>query len=77
MLEQVLGTLNDISLVAETIDESILLLQQLGVLEDAEDLSEKGNWLLVELLRVTDVGRDDLLEGQRLVTLGQTSTELL
>ena len=77
MLEQVLGTLNDISLVAETIDESILLLQQLGVLEDAEDLSEKGNWLLVELLRVTDVGRDDLLEGQRLVSFGQWSKELL
>lgn len=58
------GALDDIRLIAEAVDEHILLVQQLGVLEDTEDLAEEGDGLLVQLLGVADVGRDDLGKGE-------------
>lgn len=63
ILEEPLGALNDISLVAEVVDEDVLMLEKQRVLEETEDLAEKGDGLLVKLLGVADVGRDDLAEG--------------
>ena len=42
--------------------QGLLVVEQHGVLEKTGDLSEKGNRLLVELLRVANVGRNDLVE---------------
>jgi hypothetical protein len=54
------------------------MLQQLRVLHQTEHLAEEGNGLLVELLRVADVGCDDSVEGQVLaLAFGQSSLELL
>ena len=64
MVEEGLGAGDDVALVAEGAQQHVLVLQQLGVLEDAEDLAEEGEGLLVELLGVADVGADDLVEGQ-------------
>ena len=64
LAQEPLGALNDIGLVAEVLDESLLALEELGVLEDTGDLAEEGQGLLVELLRVSDVGRDDMLKGE-------------
>lgn len=77
MLEEPLGALNDISLVAEVVDEDILLLKKQRVLEETEDLTEEGDGLLVELLGVADVGRDDLVEGKAGGSTEQAGTELL
>lgn len=77
LLEQPLGALNDVGLVAEAVDQDILILEQLRVLEQAADLAEEGDGLLVELLRVADVCRDDLLEGEAVVALAQARAELL
>ena len=77
MLEQRLCAGNDVGLVAQAVDEDILLLEKLGVLQQAEDLAEEGDGLLVELLRVANVGVDDLAERQRGVAVGQCSLVLL
>lgn len=77
MLEQPLGALHDVGLVSQVIDEDILLLEKLGILEQAEDLAEEGNGLLVELLGVPDVGVDDLGKGQAGVALGEGGLVLL
>jgi hypothetical protein len=78
VLEQGPGALNDILLVAQALLQNVLVLQQLRVLHQTEDLAEEGDGLLVELLRVADVGCDDSVEGQVLaLALGQSSLELL
>lgn len=77
MLEEPLGALNNISLVAEVVDEDILLLEEKRVLEETEDLAEEGDGLLVKLLGVADVGRDDLVEGEVGGSTEQAGTELL
>lgn len=59
------------------LEQGALLLQQLGVLDQAQDLAEEGEGLLVELLGVADVGGDDLGEGQVLVAVGKLAAELL
>lgn len=64
ILQQPPGPLNDIGLVSQVVDEHVLLLQELGVLEETGYLAEEGKGLLVELLGVADVGGDDLVEGQ-------------
>lgn len=74
-LEQELGALNDVGLVAQRVDEGLLVVEQARVLEDAEDLAEKGNGLLVELLGVANVGIDDLVKRQRLVALVEAGAE--
>lgn len=58
-------------------DEDVLLLEQLGVLDQTQDLAEEGDGLLVELLGVADVGGDDLVEGQVLVAPGELGSVLL
>lgn len=75
--EQLLCALNDVGLVAEAVDQDILLLEEQWVLENGENLAEKGEGLLVELLGVANVGTDDLVKRQRLVALGEEGTELL
>lgn len=75
--EQLLGAGNDIGLVAEAIDEDVLLLEQQRILENGEDLAEKGEGLLVELLGVANVGADDVVKRQRLVALGEAGAVLL
>lgn len=77
LLEQPPGTLDDIGLVAEAVDQDILLLEQIGVLEQTEHLAEKGDGLLVQLLGVANVGRDNLVKGQAGVALVQARTQLL
>lgn len=77
MGEERLGALNDVGLVAQAVDQDVLLFEEQGVLEDGEDLAEKGEGLLVELLGVANVGADDLVKGQRLVALGEAGAELL
>lgn len=77
-LEEPLCTLNHVGLVAEVVDQDIFLLEKLGVLQQTGDLSEEGDGLLVQLLGVADVGRDDLVEGQvTALALVQRSAELL
>lgn len=58
------------------IDQDILLLEQLGVLDQRQDLAKEGDGLLVELLGIADICRDDMVEGQISVTLGQLGPEL-
>lgn len=54
------------------------MFQKLRMLYNTENLAEEGDGLLIELLRVSDVGRDDLLERQiRTGTLGELSPVLL
>jgi len=78
ILEQGPGTLNDILLVAQALLQYVFVLQQLRVLHQTEHLAEEGDGLLVELLRVADVGGDDIVEGQVLaLALGQSSLVLL
>jgi hypothetical protein len=62
--KQLLGPLQHVRLIAQVVYQHIALLEQRRVLEEAKDLAEEGDGLLVELLGVADVGRDDLLEGQ-------------
>ena len=70
-----LGTLDNIGLVSEAVDEDILVLEKSGVLEETEDLSEEGDGLLVELLGVANVGRDDLRKGKAFgLALGDLSS---
>lgn len=77
LLEQPLGTFDDVGLVAKVVDQDILLLEQVGVLEQTEHLAEEGDGLLVQLLGVANVGRDDLVKGQAGVALVQARTKLL
>lgn len=77
LLEQPLGTLNDVGLVAKAVDQDILLLEQIGVLKQTEHLAEEGDGLLVQLLGVANVGGDNLVEGQAGVALVQAGTQLL
>lgn len=72
--------MHNIRLITQTVDKHILLLQKLGVLQQAQNLTEESNGLLVELLRVANVGRDDLVERQVLggiAALGQRRSVLL
>ncbi len=77
VLEEPLCPLDHVGLVAELVEEHILMLQQLRVLDEAEHLAEECDGLLVELLRVADVGRDDLPEGQVGVAPAKFSAVLL
>lgn len=77
LLQQPLGAVDDIGLVAEVADEQTLVLEQLRVLEQAADLAKEGDGLLVQLLGVANVGRDDVLEGQAAVAFGQARAKLL
>lgn len=77
MLEQPLGTLNNVRLVAQAVDQDILLLKELRVLQQTEDLAEEGDGLLVQLLGVANVGRDDLVKGQAGGALAQLGTQLV
>ena len=52
-----------ILLVPQRLRQDLPILQQLWVLEEARDLPEEGDGLLVELLRVSDVGGDDGVKG--------------
>ena len=72
-----LCAVENILLVPEGCAEGVGVLQQLRVLEKTEDLTEEGDGLLVQLLRVSDVGEDDAVEGQRLVSLGESHAVLL
>ncbi|KAK1251925.1 hypothetical protein MKX07_007404 [Trichoderma sp. CBMAI-0711] len=76
VLEQELGSLNDVRLVAQAVDQHILLVEQLRVLQQAQDLAEEGDGLLVQLLRVANVGRDDMVKGQAGVALAQLGAQL-
>ena len=69
MIEEPLRALNDVALVPERVQQDILVLQQLGVFEDTENLAEESDGLLVELLGISNIGGDDLGEGQVLVAL--------
>lgn len=54
------------------------MLEQQRVLEQTENLAEEGDGLLVELLGVTNVGADDLVEGKVLgVALSDLGAVLL
>lgn len=53
------------------------MLQKVRVLEQTQDLAEEGDRLLVELLRIADVGTYNLLEGQGLVALSNPGAVLL
>lgn len=77
LLQQPFGALNDVVVVAKRVLESLLVLQEQGVLNQAQDLAEEGDGLLVELLRVADVGRDDLGEGQARLAAAELGAELL
>jgi hypothetical protein len=61
-LEQLLRARNDIGLVAQAVDEDVLVLQQAGVLEQTCDLAEECYGFLVELLRVANVRGNDCVE---------------
>jgi hypothetical protein len=61
-LQQLLRARNHVRLVAQAVDEDILVLQQARVLQQTCDLSEECDWLLVELLRVANVGSNDCVE---------------
>lgn len=75
--EEPLSALQHVRLVAELVQEDVLVLEEDGVLDEAEDLAEEGDGLLVELLGVANVGRDDLLEGEARLSPGQLGAELL
>jgi hypothetical protein len=78
ILEQGPGTLDNILLVAQALLQNVLVLQQLRVLHQTEHLAEESDGLLVELLRVANVGSDNIVEGQVLaLALGQSGLELL
>ena len=62
--EEPLSALQHVRLVAELVQEDVLVLEEDGVLDEAEYLAEEGDGLLVELLGVADVCRDDLVKGQ-------------
>jgi hypothetical protein len=63
-LQQLLRPRNDIRLVAQAIDEHILVLEQSRVLQQTCDLAEECDGLLVQLLRVSNVRCDDGVEGE-------------
>jgi len=72
MLKKPLCTLSHVALVAELVQEHIFVVEQGGVLEETEDLAEESDGLLIELLGVADVGRDNLGEGK----IGQATLEV-
>lgn len=53
------------------------MLEEEGVLDEAQDLAEECDGLLVELLGIADVGRDDLLKGKAGESLMEESPVLL
>jgi hypothetical protein len=63
-LQQLLRARNDIGLVAQAVDEDILVLEQRWVLQQTGDLAEERDGLLVQLLRVSDIRCDHGVEGQ-------------
>lgn len=72
LLEQPPRPLEHIGLVSEAVHKRLLVFQQQRVLEETGDLAEEGNGLLVELLRVANVGCNDCVEGKVLaLTIGQ------
>lgn len=75
--QQPLGSLDDIVLIAEGFLQGLLVLQEQRVLDQTEDLAEESNGLLVQLLRVANVGRDDLGERQTLFATAKLGPELL
>lgn len=78
ILKQLPRPVDNVLLVAQSVLQHLLMLQQQRVLYDTGDLAEEGNGLLVELLRVADVGGNDCVEGEvALVALCQTGTILL
>lgn len=68
---------NNVALVSKLVQQNVLLLQQWWVFQQAQDLSEKCDWLLVELLWVSNVGRNDLGERKIGIALCQLGSVLL
>ena len=77
ILQESLGTLNDILLVAKGCLEGLGVLQQQRVLHQTQHLTEEGDGLLVQLLRVANVRKDHTVKGQRLVSLCELHTQFL
>lgn len=77
LLQQPFGSLNDIVLVSKGLLQSLLILQEQRVLDQTQDLAEECDGLLVQLLRVADVGRDDLGKGQAGLAAAELGSELL
>lgn len=63
--------LQHIGLVSQAAQQDLLVLQELRMLEKTQDLAEEGDGLLVELLRVADIGADDLGERQAGIALSK------
>jgi hypothetical protein len=64
LAQQPLCPLHHVGLVAALLHQHVGAVDEAGVLEQRRDLAEEGDGLLVQLLRVADVGADDLAEGQ-------------
>ena len=77
ILQESLGTLNDILLVAKGCLEGLGVFQQQRVLDQTQHLTEEGDGLLVQLLRVANVRKDHTVKGQRLVSLCELHTQFL
>ena len=71
--QEAFGAVDDVGGVVEGGLEGGFVGEEGRVLEDGEDLAEEGDGLLVELLRVADVGGDDGVEGEGLVGVGRRS----
>lgn len=76
-LQQPSRPLNNIRLVSQLVQQDILLLQKWGIFHQAQHLSEERNGLLIQLLRVSNIGRNNLIERQTLRSLRQLRSILL
>lgn len=76
-LQQPLRPLNHITLIPQLIQQHILLFQQRRVFQQAQNLSEERNRLLVQLLRVSNIRRNDLVERQTRIPLRKLRPVLL
>jgi len=63
VFEQLLRALDHVLFIPQRPGQDVFVLKQLRVFEDGGDLAEECDGLLVELLRVADVGGDDRVEG--------------
>ncbi|OAX77257.1 hypothetical protein ACJ72_08447 [Emergomyces africanus] len=62
--QQLLGPINHILFIAKGGLQRFLVVEQGRVLENAENLAEERDGFLIELLRIPDIGKDDLVEGK-------------
>jgi hypothetical protein len=63
LLQQLLGSCNCIRFVAKSFN-GLLLFQKWWIFQQTRHLSEKGDWLLVKLLWIANVCKDNLVKRQ-------------